>query len=198
MRWRRRLNDAGHGEGYAGGGRISRCEENALPTATDQAYREGFFGTWLRRCGERPVKSFLLLWLILVAVWFVLGFVGFRYSRWPDLPVVPEAVPYADYSPGGRFSYNPTIDFDPAKLPIHNPALEDQNRHSYQVWTRESTGAKRFILGTGTMACSYGWPVRWFEWNNCAWWDVTDPTRPFQRFVVEWENRADDNGETIM
>jgi len=135
-----------------------------------------------RRIARRPFRWFLGLWALLVGLWLLLGFVGFEWTTRPVRPPVPEAVPYADFLPGGKWyqSGNPMPIVADA-LPAFDPALLT-NEYEYQAWYGPSGGLQLVAYQRASRSL-LGWPQALVTWGRDSFFDVTDPTRPFERIA---------------
>ena len=129
---------------------------------------------------RRPFRLFVLLWAGLAALWLLSGAIGFRNNRRADVPPLPEAVPYADFLPGGaRAPQHGRLLLDPWLLPAHDPKLLSPYIN-ISTWSGED-GTNRLLGQSFTTDGAYGWPRQWVSWLRCTFYDVTDPGRPFAR-----------------
>ena len=141
---------------------------------------------------RRPFRLFVLLWAGLAALWLLSGAIGFRNNRRADVPPLPEAVPYADFLPGGaRAPQHGRLLLDPWLLPAHDPKLLSPYIN-ISTWSGED-GTNRLLGQSFTTDGAYGWPRQWVSWLRCTFYDVTDPGRPFARTTfptmrqVQWK-----------
>jgi hypothetical protein len=136
-----------------------------------------------RRVGCRPLRWFLGLWGLLTVTWLLSGAIHFRSDRYAVIPPVPEAVPYADFLPGGaRYREWYEIDLDPQRLPLHDPSRALPTHHFY-VWPDEQEKDTRLVCWFLTLEGAYGWPRQWVRWSRGVVYEVTNPDRPFERAI---------------
>ena len=157
----------------------------------------GFDDSVVRRIGRRPGRWFVGLCCALTTLWLVSGLIGFELERSADIPPAPEAIPYADYLPGGvrRDDSAFKLDLDPQQLPSFDPTLQDRLLVVH-TWPTAS-GDRRLVAQFFTVTGVYGWPKQWVRWSHFVTYDVTDPSEPFDRAQalpefwvdsVRWEN----------
>ncbi len=157
----------------------------------------GFGESVTRRIGRRPGRWFVGLCCALTTLWSVIGLIGFRLERSADIPPAPEAIPYADYLPGGvrRDDSSFKLDLDPQQLPSFDPTLQDRLLVVH-TWPTAS-GDGRLVCTFFTVEGVYGWPKEWVRWSRGVTYDVTDPSEPFDRAqalpefwvdIARWEN----------
>ena len=140
----------------------------------------GFDESVARRIGRRPGRWFVGLWCALTTPWLVSGLIGFELERSADIPPVPEAIPYADFLPGGvRYDSSFKVDLDPQQLPTFDPTLQDRFLFVH-IWPTAS-GDGRLVCNFFTVEGVYGWPKQWVSWSRGVTYDVTDPSEPFDR-----------------
>ncbi len=140
----------------------------------------GFDDSVVRRIGRRPGRWFVGLCCALTTLWLVSGLIGFGLERSADIPPVPEAIPYADFLPGGvRDDSSFKVDLDPQHLPTFDPTLQDRLLF-VQTWPTAS-GDGRLVCHFFTVVGVYGWPKEWLRWSRGVTYDVTDPSEPFDR-----------------
>ena len=150
----------------------------------------------VQRIGRRPGWWFVGLWCALTTLWLVIGLIGFGLERSADIPPVPEAIPYADFLPGGvRYHSSFKFNHDPQHLPSFDPSLQDPFPLVH-IWPTAS-GNGRLVGQFFTVKGVYGWPKQWVNWSHFVTYDVTDPSEPFDRAQappqfwvdsVRWEN----------
>jgi len=135
------------------------------------------------------------VWGLLTVIWLLSGVIHFRLDQHADIPPVPEAVPYADFLPGGaRYREPSRFELDPQRLPLHDPSRAPPDRH-YYVWPDEHEEFTRLMCQFLMLDGAYGWPRQWVRWSHGVVYDVTDPGRPVERAipssspqdVVNWE-----------
>ncbi len=156
----------------------------------------GFGESVARRIGRRPGRWFVGLCCALTMLWLVSGLIDFGLERSADIPPVPEAIPYADFLPGGvRYDSSFKVDLDPQHLPTFDPTLQDPFP-AVHTWPTAS-GDGRLVAQFPTVAGVYGWPKQWVRWSRGVTYDVTDPSQPFDRAqalpefwvdITRWEN----------
>ncbi|MCH8152989.1 MAG: hypothetical protein IH830_11540 [Planctomycetes bacterium] len=149
-------------------------------------YQEELLAAWIRRCGERPFRWFLLLWGAIFLVSIPVAFLHFDHKRFSGRPPVPEAVPYAGYLPGAGRSHERTIDLDPQNLPLYDPS---RVRQDVGIKIREASGPdarNRVFAWAPHYVGVVGWPETAVTWVSHSAWDVTDPTRPYPPLKGQW------------
>ncbi|MCI0363282.1 MAG: hypothetical protein L0219_05325 [Phycisphaerales bacterium] len=142
----------------------------------------GFFELWLRRCGERPWRSFLRLWLIFLLFAVVIGFVGLRRTYLPNQVPGPTAIPYADYLAGGSRSNRGVISIDRQSLPVFDPTIKLLGVN-FGVHADDDSQASRLVAHVQAPIWTWGYPCLALSWGSSSAWDVTDPSKSFRPAV---------------
>ena len=151
-----------------------------MTAATDSVHRSGLVDAWLHRCGTKPWRSYLLVWLALVVLAIVLGFVGFTRMELSLLPPPPEGIPYSDYLAGGNRAIDGALELDSQKLPTFEPTLQRKDVGLLVMPARDASPARLIAITRGTLI-AFGWPNLWLTWGSQQAWDVSDPTVPFRK-----------------
>lgn len=152
-------------------------------TASAQSpVRPGLVECLVRGFGQRPFRRFLMVWMFMFGLWGLVGFVGFKLTRLSGDPPLPEAVPYADFLPGGKQSHDGTIDLPRDRLPDHDPSL---TRREVGIGVRQGReGEPNRLYGYAPESLgSYGWPWSAIAWVSSAAWDISDPAKPYPPFA---------------
>ena len=126
------------------------------------------------RVGRRPLPWFVGLWLLLTLVWLLGGLLHYRVARQDLSAPPPEAIPYA------KFLLSPSdLPLDPDRLPAFDAELRQRNTY-FRIYETE-TGDARLVCLVNSERGRCGWPKPWVRWMGGPAYDVTDPTRPFDR-----------------
>lgn len=152
-------------------------------TSPDSHPHEGFIARWMRGCGERPWRRFILTWIVLALLALGLALIG--RSR-TDIPIVAPSlndIPYADFLPGGMRGGEIAID-PPPQMP---PAMQGRPRRNDLAIEVVTTNAQpheaRLIARQLQSTSDSGWPWVVFGKGVYQQWDVTSPRTPFPLFV---------------
>ena len=123
-----------------------------------------------------------MVWMFVFVLWGLVGFVGFKHIRLSGDPPLPEAVPYADFLPGGNRSYNGTIDLPRDRLPNYDPLL---TRREVGIGVRKGREGEpnRLYAYAPEHLGRYGWPWSAIGWVSSAAWDISDPSKPYPPFA---------------
>lgn len=72
------------------------------------------------------------------------------------------------------------IELDPKNLPTFDPALERRDVGFFVIPAKDASPARLIAITRGTLI-TFGWPNFWLTWGSQQTWDVSDPTRPFEK-----------------
>ncbi len=153
-----------------------------MSASAQSPVRPGLVECLVRGFGQRPFRQFLMVWMVVFVLWGLVGFVGFKHTRLSGDPPLPEAVPYADFLPGGKQSHDRTIDLPRDRLPNYDPSLARREVGIGVRQGREGEPNRLYAYAPESLGV-YGWPWSAIGWVSHVAWDISDPAKPYPPFA---------------